>query len=82
MFLARWRLWNKREGLTVTRVWQASLLEKEVMLNQERNQREKFDGGHHDSNSSSPFANVGYTPTPHGSPAIPAVLSISSRNVR
>jgi hypothetical protein len=64
----------EQKGLTVTHVWQASLLEKEVMRNQEHNQGEKFDGGHHYSNSSSPFANVGLnTPTPHGSPAIPAV---------
>jgi hypothetical protein len=63
----------EQKGLTVTHVWQASLLEKEVMRNQEHNQREKFDGGHRYSNSFSPFANVGLTPTPHGSPAIPAV---------
>jgi len=64
----------EQKGLTVTHVWQASLLEKEVMRNQEHNQREKLHGGHHYSNSSSPFANVGLnTPTPHGSPAIPAV---------
>jgi hypothetical protein len=50
----------EQKGRTDSHLRQASLLEKEVMRNQEHNQREKFDGGH--PYSSSPFANVGYTP--------------------
>jgi hypothetical protein len=62
----------EQKGRTNSHLRQAeSLLEKEVMQNREHKQSEKLDGGYY--YSSSPFANVDYTPTPYGSLAIPAV---------